>query len=73
MFDAAEALNNAGHKKVSVEVAKLATERSPDSTDAWTVLALLAKDAGDTATAIGAARRAVELDPNNRSVRSILQ
>ena len=55
-----------------VAVAELTVAALPASVDAWTTLALLAKQKGDGERAAEAARRTLALDPENRQVRGIV-
>ena len=54
-------------------LAQFATERFPQLSDGWNVLAHVAESAGRLDVARQAATRALELDPNDRQVRSLLE
>lgn len=58
---------------VALAAAELAAARLPDSTRALTVLAFAYHRAGQPERAREAARRVVDLDPNNRDVRRLLE
>jgi tetratricopeptide (TPR) repeat protein len=73
MIVAVETLNGAGQREEALGLAKLATELYPRSVDAFTVLALVAQGAKQPQLALEAARKTIELDPNNRTVRPILE
>jgi hypothetical protein len=60
-------------KASALRIARWAAERLPKSTDAATVLALVADSAGLRDEARKAALAAIAIDPNNRSVRAILE
>jgi hypothetical protein len=60
-------------KASALRIARWAAERLPKSTDAATVLAFVADSAGLRDEARKAALAAVAIDPNNRSVRAILE
>ena len=54
-------------------VAQVATERFPRAVDAWSVLAHVGEAAGRLDVARTAATRTLELDPNNRWARSLVE
>ena len=54
-------------------VAQLATERFPRAVNAWSVLAHVGEAAGRLDVARTAAARTLELDPNNRWARSLVE
>jgi tetratricopeptide (TPR) repeat protein len=69
---AALGLDAAKHAEAAVAVAETATREFPRSVDAWNVLAHLA-ERKQPDVALRAAKRALELDPNNRSARSLVE
>lgn len=70
---AAEGLYGANQPEAALAVAQAAVKDYPDSVDAWAVLAFVAKGAGHADEAHAAALHTTTLDPNNRSVRDILE
>ncbi|TMJ12050.1 MAG: tetratricopeptide repeat protein [Alphaproteobacteria bacterium] len=69
---AAEGLYGAGQPEAALAVAEEAARAYPDSVDAWVVLAYVARRTGHPDGALAAARRTIQLDPNNRSVKDII-
>lgn len=67
----AEALFGA-HPEEALILAELTAGYFPDSADPATVLAIFAETAGRKELALSSARRAIELDPNNRQARAVL-
>jgi len=65
-------LVRAKEQPAAIALARWTAERFPQSSDAATVLALVADSAGLKDEAVKAARTAVALDPNNRFVTAIL-
>jgi tetratricopeptide (TPR) repeat protein len=57
----------------ALAVAKDATKAYPKSVDAWLVLGYVAQRSGHPETAIPALQHTLELDPNNRSARDMLE
>ena len=72
LLRAAEALFGE-HREDALTVAELATRHFPDSVDPANVLAHFAEAAGRKALAETSGRRVLELDPNNRLARSLLE
>jgi hypothetical protein len=70
---AAEQLFNRGLKADGLLVAELATRHHPNDAEASLVLAHLAEAAGRKDLARGAAQRVLQLDPNDRTARSLLE
>jgi tetratricopeptide (TPR) repeat protein len=70
---AAEALSAAERREEAVAVARRAAELYPESVDPALVLAHIAEWAGDKELARRAGRRTLELDPNNRAARSLME
>lgn len=70
---AAEYLHFAKQNGAALEVAELATKQFPGSSDAFLVLAFLAEAAGAKDKARAAAKQLLQLDPNNRAVRPLLE
>jgi tetratricopeptide (TPR) repeat protein len=70
---AAEALSAADRRDEAVAVARRAAELYPESVDPAVVLAHIAEWAGDKELARQAGRRTLELDPNNRAARSLME
>jgi len=68
----AELLNGAKQPEAAFAVADSATKQFPQSVAAWLVLAFVAHASGHDEVALSAARRTIELDPNNRSVRDLI-
>ena len=66
-------LAGAKHNDEALYVAQFAAERFPRHSDSWNVLAHVAESAGRLDVARQAATRALELDPNDRQVRSLLE
>jgi tetratricopeptide (TPR) repeat protein len=73
MFRGIQALNAARLGPESLELARLTAERFPASAEAHNLRALLAEALGERDLAMSAARRAIEIDPNQRSARSVLE
>jgi hypothetical protein len=71
--NAAIALANSPHPEAAFVVAESATEVSPRSADAWIVLAGIAEQTKRPEVALRAGKRTLELDPNNRSARSLVE
>lgn len=69
----AQALSAAKRDDEALLVADLASRQFPASADAFTVLGLLAERAGKVDLARQAGTRTLELDPNNRVVRSLME
>lgn len=63
----------AGQMQAAVMVAEQTTERFPGSADAFNVLAHVAEEVGRLGQARQAGLRVLELEPNNRPVRSLLE
>lgn len=72
LLRAAEALF-AEHREEALTVAELATRHFPDSVDPVNVLAHFAEAAGRRELAEKSGRRVLELDPNSRTARSLLE
>jgi hypothetical protein len=70
---AALSLDAAGHADAAFAVAEIGAQEFPRSVDAWNVLAHIAEAAKRTEVALRAGKRAMELDPNNRSARSLVE
>jgi hypothetical protein len=62
----------ASNKAAALRLARWTAARLPNSSDAATVLALVADRNGETVEARRSAERAIAIDPNNRSARSLL-
>lgn len=73
LIRAAERLFFAGRGEEALMVAQMATAHNPDNADAFNVLAHLARRAGRNDLARPAALRVLELDPNNREARTLLE
>lgn len=73
LVQSAERLNGAGRAEEALMAAELATGRFPDYADAANVLAHLAERLGRSELAQRAARRVLELQPNDRQARSLLE
>ena len=71
MVQAAEGLHAAGQREAALIVARLGSERFPDHAVAANVHAHIAAAQGQDDEALVAARRVLELDPNNRQARSL--
>jgi tetratricopeptide (TPR) repeat protein len=69
----AEILYNMGRREEGLMVAELAAEQFPDNVDAFNVLAHLSEAAGRREIAARAGARVLQLDPNNRSVRPLME
>ena len=72
LLRAAEALF-AEHREEALAVAELAARHFPESVDPANVLAHLAEAAGRRELAERSGRRVLELDPNSRTARSLLE
>ena len=70
---AALAVADAGHPEGAVAAAEVATHRIPTSVDAFAVLAHLAEQTGKHELALRAGTRGLEVDPDNRFIRSLLE
>jgi hypothetical protein len=70
---AAESLAGSNYSEEAYALAQAAAEAFPRSTNTFVALAFIAERAGKTDAARRAAERALELDRNNRQVRSILE
>jgi hypothetical protein len=73
MAQGAERLFSGGRRQEGVALAELAAAWFPESVDAVNVLAHLADASGKRDMALRAGRRVLELDPNNRSVRPLME
>ena len=73
IVQSAERLYGAGRREEALMLAELATQLFPVSIDAFNVLAHLAEAAGRPDVARRAGARVLELDPNNRVVRSLME
>jgi tetratricopeptide (TPR) repeat protein len=73
MSRAAEFLNNAKQPEQALLVAQLTTEHYPNYRDAFLVLGFLAEANGRKEVARDAAKRALQLDPNNRLARTLVE
>lgn len=71
LAQAAEGLHAQEQGQAALLVARLAAERFPDHAVAANVYAHIAAAQGQDAEALAAARRVLELDPNNRQARSL--
>jgi hypothetical protein len=71
--DLAQALADAGQARAAVAVARLGTVAYPRSASAWTALGEAHRRADQREPAIAAFRRALELDPNQRFARVMLE
>jgi tetratricopeptide (TPR) repeat protein len=69
---AAEHLLNSGEVPAALALARRAAADFREKLDAHMILAFVAERAGDKALALGAARRALEIDPNNRFILPLL-
>lgn len=72
LLRAAEAMF-AGHREEALTVAELAVRHFPDSVDPVNVLAHFAEAAGRRELAERSGRRVLELDPNSRTARALLE
>jgi hypothetical protein len=70
---AGERISLAGEPEAGLIVAQLTAKEYPRSVDAWNVLASVAERLKRPEIAVPAARRTLELDPNNRFAQSVLQ
>ncbi|MFL6776845.1 MAG: hypothetical protein ACJ8FN_10685 [Sphingomicrobium sp.] len=70
---AGELLLGAERPDEALAVAQDSVRAYPESVDAWIVLAFVAQRVGSTGVALDAARKTLELDPNNRSARNIME
>ena len=70
---AAQRLYSAKHPEAAFAVAEMAAQQYPASIDAWAVLAHVAEWTGRPDVALRAGRRTLQLDPNNRWVRSLVE
>ncbi|MFL6732245.1 MAG: hypothetical protein ACJ8EP_07850 [Sphingomicrobium sp.] len=70
---AGELLLGAERPDEALAVAQESVRAYPASVDAWIVLAFVAQRVGSTGVALDAARKTLELDPNNRSARNIME
>jgi hypothetical protein len=70
---AAELLNVGKEPDAAFAVANGAASQFPQSVPAWLVLAYVAHSTGREDVALSAARRTIELDPNNRSARDLIE
>lgn len=57
----------------ALAVARLATDRFPESPEPWVRLALIADGLGRADQAVQAGRRALALEPDNRTARSLVE
>lgn len=73
LLHALRPLLSAGKAAEAVAAAQVVTERIPDSTRAWTLLAYAHEAAGDGARARIAAEHVIRIDPNNRDVRRFVE
>jgi hypothetical protein len=73
MLKAAQALAGAESPEVAFAVAQATATQFPQSADAQTMFALVAEMAGRKLDALTAAKRAIAIDPDNRSVRPLLE
>ena len=69
----AERLYNSGRRNEALILAELGAETFPDSVDANNVMAHLAEAEGSTDVARRFGRRVMELDPNSRTARALLE
>ncbi len=69
----AESLHGDGEREAALIVSRLAAERFPRHVDSVNVFAHIAAAQGENSEARAAARRVLELDPNNRQARSLLE
>lgn len=70
---AAAQLARAGRTEAAVPVAAFAVARFPASHDAQLRYALVAEQAGEFPAAVAATRRALQIDPNSRHARTLLE
>lgn len=70
---AAERLFVNGHLQEAVPAARAVAESLPHTVDSWVVLAYVALKAGQPDIARDAARRAIALDPNQRTAKDVLE
>jgi tetratricopeptide (TPR) repeat protein len=70
---AAEMLWNGKHPEAALAAAEYGVEQFPDNVDAWNVLAHLAEAAKRTDIARKAGARVLELDPNSRTARALME
>ena len=73
MAIAAESLHASEQSEAALIVARLGAARFPDHVDAVNVHAHIAAARAEGEEAIAAARRVLELDPNNRQARSLVE
>jgi hypothetical protein len=73
LLRAAEALSNGGRGEDALVVAQMVAERAPRDLDAALVQAFVAHRNGRIEVARAAAARALEIDPDNRTIRPLLE
>lgn len=73
LSQAAEFLNNSRQPEEALHVAELATLHYPNYRDAFLVLGFIAEANGQKNLARQAAKRSLQLDPNNRLARSLAE
>ena len=73
LSQAAEFLNNARQPEEALVVAELATLHYPNYRDAFLVLGFIAEANGRKDLAREAAKRSLQLDPNNRLARTLAE
>ena len=73
LSQAAEFLHASKYPEEALLVAELAVTHFPNYRDAFLVLGFLAEAGGRRETAREAAKRALQLDPNNRLARSLAE
>ena len=56
----------------ALAIARQSVKDYPESLDAWFMLAIAADKTGHPDIALAAAKRVIAIDPNNRSIRSLL-
>jgi hypothetical protein len=69
---AAEQLSLRNHHSEALGIAEFGVREFPESVDAWLLLAYVALRAGRSDLALQAGERTLDLDPNNRNVRSLI-
>jgi tetratricopeptide (TPR) repeat protein len=70
---AAETLWNAKHPEAALMAAEYGAEQFPNHVDAWNVLAHVAEAAKRTDVARKAGARVLELEPNSRTARALME
>lgn len=73
LLKAAERLYGEKHAEAAFAVAEIAAHEFPASADAWNVLAHIAAAMKRPEIALRAGRKALELEPNSRSARSLVE